>query len=205
MGLPEEEIEELGNFPLRIAPPFRVLSLGRLLHWKGFHLGLAAFAEFHRAFPASEYWLVGDGPERKRLERLAHMLGLESKVRFWGAVARRRVSELLGECDILLQPSLHDSGSYVCLEAMAAGRPMVCLDLGGPALIVTDETGIKVSAISPEQTLRDLTDALARLATDPQFRARMGKSGRQRIKDDFSWDNKGNLINRIYLTVKTGN
>lgn len=60
-------------------------------------------------------------------------------------------------------------------------------------------------AISPEQTLRDLAAALLKLATDPDLRARMGKAGRQRIQDDFSCDKKGDLINQMYLTVKTGN
>jgi len=203
-ALAEEEIEELGSRPLRTAPPFRVLSLGRLLHLKGFHLGLEAFAEFQRAFPESECWIVGDGPERKRLEGLAHRLGLDGKVRFWGAVARARALELLAECDVLPHPSLHDSGGWVCLEAMAAGRPVICLDLGGPSLQVTEETGIKVPAISPEQAVRDLAAATHKLATDPELRARMGKAGRQRIQDDFSWDKKGDLIDQMYLTVTTG-
>jgi len=204
-ALAEEEIEQLGKLPLRTALPFRVLSLGRLLHWKGFHLGLEPFAELQRAVPESEYWLIGDGPERKRLERLADRLGLDGKVRFWGALARARALELLAECDVLIHPSLHDSGGWVCLEAMAAGRPVICLDLGGPAFQVTDETGIKVLPLSPEQAVRDLAAAMLKLATDPDLRARMGKAGRQRIQDDFSCDKKGDLINQMYLTVKTGN
>jgi glycosyltransferase involved in cell wall biosynthesis len=205
VALAEEETEELGKLPLRTDLPFRVLSLGRLLHLKGFHLGVEAFAQFHRGFPQSEYWLIGEGPDRKWLERLAHKLGLDGKVRFWGAVERARALELLAECTILVHPSLHDSGGWVCLEAMAAGRPVICLDLGGPAFQVTDETGIKVLPLSPEQAVRDLAAAMLKLAAEPDLRTRMGKAGRQRIQDDFSWDKKGNVINQVYLTVKTGN
>jgi len=201
VALAEEEIEELGKLPLRTAPPFRVLSLGRLLHLKGFHLGLEAFAELQRAVPESEYWLTGDGPERKRLERLAHRLGLDGKVRFWGAVTRARALELLAECDLLLHPSFHDSGGYVCVEAMAVGRPVVCLDLGGPALQVTEETGIKVPAISPEQAVRDLAAAIYKLAADPDLRARMGQAGRQRVEQHFNWESKASAMMEIYKAV----
>lgn len=52
---------------------------------------------------------------------------------------------------------------------MAAGRPVICLDQGGPAMQVTEETGIKVPAPSPEQAVQELATALARLANDPHF------------------------------------
>ena len=76
---------------------------------------------------------------------------------------------------VLVHPSLHDSGGVVCVEALAAGRPVVCLDLGGPACLVTEEAGIRVRADAPAQSIQDLSAALARLAADPGLRARMGK------------------------------
>lgn len=197
-ALAHEELEELGKIPLRTAAPFRVLSLGRLLHFKGFHLGLTAFAEFRRANPGSEYWIVGDGPERARLERLAHSLGLDGIVHFWGSVNRSSALEMLANCDVLVHPSLHDSGGWVCLEAMAAGRPVICLDLGGPAFQVTKETGIKVPAISPDQAVSGLTQALSQLATDLDLRAKLGAAGRRRVKDYFDWDKKGQFLTKAY-------
>ena len=113
---------------------------------KAFHLGLRAFAQFHRQLPESEYWIIGDGPERKGLERLARQLGVAESVRFWGWLPRPEALRLLAECDVLVHPTLHDSGGWVCLEAMVAARPVVCLDLGGPGVQVTDETGIKLPA-----------------------------------------------------------
>jgi len=69
-----------------------------------------------------------------------------------------------------MHPSLHDSGGWVTLEAMAAGRPVICLDLGGPALQVSEATGIKIPAISPPQVVADLASALKQLAGDPSRR-----------------------------------
>ena len=202
-GITEEEFANLNILPLRNIAPFRVVSIGNLLHLKGFHLGLMAFARFQQEVPDSEYWFIGDGPERRNLQRLAQRFGLATKVRFWGNLARQDVLEKLLLCDVLVHPSLHDSGGWVCLETMAAARPVICLDLGGPALQVTNETGFKVPAISPEQVVKDFAHALLHLAQDPELRIRMGKAGRERVMDYFDWDQKGEWIREIYDQVAT--
>lgn len=204
VGLPQDEIRRLDSVPFHQDSPFRLVSVGNLLHWKGFKLGLCAFARFRSRLEASQYWIIGDGPERKALARAAGELGVAASVTFWGAIPRQQVLERLRECDVLVHPSLHDSGGWVCLEAMAAARPVVCLDLGGPALQVTEETGIRVPAVSPEQVVTDLADAVERLAKDPTLRARMGNAARQRVREHFDWDQKGAFMMGIYESVRNG-
>jgi glycosyltransferase involved in cell wall biosynthesis len=198
VGLPAEEIAQLGALTVRQSNPFRLVSVGDLLHLKGFEFGLRAFAQFKSRFPAAEYWIIGDGPERKRLERVAEALGVRRSVTFWGSIPRQQVLEKLGDCDVLVHPSLHDSGGWVCLEAMAAGRAVICLDLGGPALQVTEKTGVKVPAISPEQAVQDLAVAMEWLASDPGLRARMAQAGRERVREQFNWERKGNQLAVLY-------
>lgn len=191
VALSDDELAALERVPARDAAPFRVISVGNLLAFKGYHLAIAAFARARGAMPDGEYWIVGDGPARHELERLARERGVAADVRFLGAVARERVLELFGECDVLLHPSFHESGGFATLEAMAAGRPVICLDQGGPALQVTPETGIKIAAIGPEQVERDLADALVALASFPERRRRMGLAARERIRSRFRWSQKG--------------
>ena len=95
-----EEITMLGSLPLRCTNPFRLVSIGNLLHWKGFHLGLKAFAQFQQRFPESEYYVIGDGPERRNLESMVRECGLVNKVRFWGKLPRQQVLAKLAECDV---------------------------------------------------------------------------------------------------------
>jgi glycosyltransferase involved in cell wall biosynthesis len=197
-GLAPTEIDFLAALLPHTGQPFRVISLGELLDLKGYHLAMAAFAGFHRRYPSSEYWLVGDGPQRQRLMGLAARLGLGSEVRFWGKVPRIQALEMLGSADVLLHPSLHDSGGWVCVEAMGAGRPIVCLDLGGPGVQVTPETGIKVPAETPRQVVRDLVGALERLSHDDHLRSTMGAAGRARVKTHFSWEEKGRWASALY-------
>ena len=201
IGLPVADRAQLNNVAFRWTTPFRIVSVGNLLHLKGFGLGLQAFAKTKDQFPDSEYWIIGEGPERKRLETLARKLGITANVRFWGAMPRARVLEKLAECDALMHPSLHDSGGWVCLEAMAAGRPVICLDLGGAALQVTDDVGIKVLASTTDQAVRDLAAALCRIANNQALRARMSDASRRRVEDHFDWDKKGEFLAQIYADL----
>ena len=198
VSLPEEEITGLGSLPARCEERFRLMSSGSLLHLKGFHLGVMAFARLLERFPESEYWIVGDGPERRNLASLAAKLGVNQRVLFWGRVPRRDALERLADCDVLIHPSLHDSGGWVCAEAMAAGRPVICLDLGGPGVQVTEKTGIKIRAVTPEQTVADLAAAMTHLAADPKARIAMGERARVRVKRHFSAEGRATLMNTVY-------
>lgn len=201
IGLPNDEHLLLNTLPTRQGNPFRVVSIGNLLHLKGFDLGLRAFADILPQFPASEYWIIGEGPEEKRLKRLAGNLGISEKVTFFGQLPRAQALEKLVQCDVLLHPSLHDSGGWACLEAMAAGRPVVCLDLGGPALQVTEDTGIKVPTTSPEQVVRGLAKALYRIASDPELQMQLSLGARKRVQEHFRYDQKGLFMADLYRSL----
>lgn len=208
VGLTKDEVNEIYGFnstPLGDANVFRLISIGRLLHWKGFHLGLMAFAEFQKKYQAAEYHLIGDGPERRNLERLARELKIVSKVQFHGQLSRLQVFTELAKCNVLVHPSLHDSGAGVCVEAMAMGRPVICLDLGGPALQVTEATGFKVPANTPEQVVNDLAAVMLRLAQNPELCRRMGEAARRRVAEVFDWERKGEHIREIYQEVMARN
>ncbi|QYO68586.1 glycosyltransferase [Leptolyngbya sp. 7M] len=139
VGLNEAEISVLTDYASSESLPIRFISIGRLLHWKGFHLGLQAFAQANLPIEA-EYWIVGEGPENQPLQELAQTLGVAHQVKFWNRLPRAETLQHLGTCLALVHPSLHDSGGLVCLEAMAAGCPVICLDLGGPSVQVTADT-----------------------------------------------------------------
>lgn len=204
IGMPDDEIAELGQVPARTEGPVRFLSLGRLLDWKGFHLGLQAYADVIRDYPESEFWIIGDGPQRAYLETLVSSLGITQNVKFLGKLPRQQVLERLGECDVLVHPSLHDSGGGVCLEAMAAGRPVICLDLGGPGEIVDDKTGFRVQALNPDQAVRDLAEAMRRIAHDAPLREQMGHAARERVSNHFAWGAKAQYLSEVYQSVVAG-
>ncbi len=199
IGLMAEDIDQLRATGLRDAGPLRFLSIGRLLHWKGFHLGLQAFAEADLA--GAEYWIIGDGAELGRLKLLAERLGIAERVVFLGHLSRDQTLQRLAECDVLVHPSLHESGGLTCLEAMAARRPVLCLDLGGPALQVSDDTGIRVGAHDPGQAVAGLAAGMAKLAGDPELRHRIGEAGTDRVARHYVWDHKVAFYVSIYKEI----
>ncbi len=199
VGLSTEELDRFQASGPAKSAGIRFVAIGRLLHWKGQHLGLIGFAK--AALGQAEYWLIGDGVERQRLRQLANKLGIANSVRFWGQVPRNQTFQLLSESDVLIHPSLHDSGGFVCAEAMAAGKPVICLDLGGPAVQVTDECGFKVPARSPDETIQLLAQAMRRLYHEPELRLRMGAAARERARTEFNWARKAERLNELYQEV----
>jgi glycosyltransferase involved in cell wall biosynthesis len=201
-GMTQEEMRYFSSFPLRREKPFRLISIARLLHWKGTHLSIRAFAEFVKKCPESEFWIINNGPEAVRLKKLATELGVADKVMFWGKLPKLKdVYDKLAASDVLVHPALHEAFGNVCLEALAAGRPVICLDIGGPALQVTDETGIRATSSSPEQAIQELAAAMKRLYDDPDLRLRMGQACRKRVEQHFSWDEYGTQMNEHYLAI----
>jgi len=198
-GMSQLEIEQLNQCSFPVGSPVRFINIARLLHWKGIHLGLQAFAQAN--LPEAEYWILGEGPELERLQALAIELKIAHQVKFLGMLSREEVLLKLGQCIALIHPSLHDSGGWVPLEAMAAGRPIVCLDLGGPAELVTPEVGIKVPANTPEQVVRDMSEAMIKLAGNRDLCVQMGQKGQQKVKNYYSWEAKGKHFAQVYENV----
>ncbi len=175
--------------------PVRFVSVGRLIHWKAYHLALDAFAALVRGphgacVPGAEYVVVGDGPERRRLEVRAAALGVAERVRFAGRVPRARVLCELVDADVMVHPSLHDSGGWAVVEAMAAALPVVCLDAGGPGERVSADCGVKIPLGEPEAVVAGLRDAMCRLGMDAGARAALGRAGAARARGEFTWERK---------------
>lgn len=200
IGLTEQELSSLSRAATAPGGPVRFLSIGRMLHLKGFHLGLQAFAAAR--LPAdSEYWLIGDGPELRRLKRLGAQLGIADRLRFWGEMERSRTLQMLAECHTLVHPSMHESGGVSCLEAMAAGRPVICLDVGGPRELTTDDTGFRIGVRHPQDAVTGIARAMTMIANDRALQARMGRAARERATSLYMWDEKGRVLDRLYRAI----
>ncbi len=178
----------------------KIISVGRLIYFKGFHLALEAFALAYTQYKNISLTIIGDGMEKNNLVNLTKKLKIDDIVEFTGNISRDHVLKRMADSDIFLFPSF-EGGGMVVVEAMATGLPVVCLDYGGPGEVVTDECGIKVKPITYKQTINDLAEALLKLANDPELRKRMGEAGRRRVKEHYTWEKKGEFIRKIYEEV----
>ena len=181
---------------------FRVVSAGSLIRVKGFGLAVKAFKGFVDRHPETEFNIIGSGPEETRLRALIRQLKLDGKVHLIPQMPRDCLLEEIRSHDAFLFPSLRDGGGTVVIEAMAAGKPVVCLNIGGPGMNVTNECGIKITPKSPEQTVNELTEALERLYLDKELRLRLGKAARKRAKEMYHWDQLGKRLMRIYSSIE---
>ena len=84
------------------------------------------------------------------------------------------------------------------LEAMTAGLPVVCLDLGGPGVSVTPDCGFAIQPSTTERVVAEMAAALLRLAQDPELRHTMGTAARQRARDAYSWEVKAQALDAVY-------
>ena len=193
-GLPDVDFTTLSSIPRDAsASALRVMCLGRLEHWKGFHFAIEAFAAFVADAPDSELWVIGDGPAAGHLRDVVRLHKLEGRVKLLGRLPRAEVLERLAASHVLAHPSLHDSAGWATLEAAASGLPVVCLDLGGPAVQVTSDTGIKVAAHNHRQVVEEIAEAFRALA-DPAHALRLGLAGRARVGANFTWSRLGDRL-----------
>jgi len=197
-ALGEEEMVALGGLPIRKGGPFRMASIGQLNGGKGLVMGMRAFVRLLETHPESEYWIVGDGPERKRLERLAHELRCAHRVQFLGWVPRSEIPALLAQVDVLVHPSLHEQFGYVVLEAMAAGRVVLVTDVGGCGPLAKSGCGVVIPLESPEQVTAELHKALLRLVWDGGHRLRAAQAARKAAEELWSWAAAGSRLEQIY-------
>jgi glycosyltransferase involved in cell wall biosynthesis len=158
-----------------------LVSVGRLKAPKDFATLVRALARLPSE--SFEALIVGEGPERPRLEEEIEELRLGEVVRLAGE--RRDVPEVLAGADVFVLSSCSEGMPMSVLEAMAAGLPVVASRVGGvPELVVDGETGLLVATGSPEE----LAAALERLIAEPQLRQRLGAAGRARARQEFDPD-----------------
>lgn len=199
MALSEADLAEFGSLPPPPPGPLRALCIGRHLHWKGFHLAIRAFAAFARSHPEAQLWIVNDGPFRPFMEQTAAASGASAQVRFLGRLpSYQKVLETIGQSHVLMHPALHEGFGNVCLEALAAGRPVVCLDIGGPASQITPETGFAAPATTPGEAVAAMAAFLERIDRDRTFLAQLSANARERVRQHFTMRQYGRAMRSFY-------
>jgi len=171
-------------------------SIGRLLEWKGFQLGLEAFSKAN--IPGARYIVVGTGPFKKRLMMLASKLHISDRVEFKEAIPRKDLFKIMKASHALVHPSMHESGGYVCLEMMAAGNPIICLEAGGPALFVDSTCGFVAPVSSKLDAVTHMASAMQQIASCSDTCDMLGSVGRQRVRDMFSMSIKSDKLSHIH-------
>ena len=150
--------------------PVQFLFVGRLLYWKGLHLALRSLARVSQDVPNVRLRIIGEGTEAGWFKSVAEDAKVSELVEWIPPRPQQEIWQEYRRSIGFVFPSLHDSGGMVVLEALAAGLPVICLNLGGPGTIVNPSCGFRVEAIeaSEFEVISGLASAMIQLATDPR-------------------------------------
>jgi glycosyltransferase involved in cell wall biosynthesis len=176
----------------------RLVYMGRMPKLKALDISLKAVAQARAKGCDVEFDILGDGSERAALEAQTAELGLTEHVRFHGFLPQNQCADILRNSDALILNSVRECGGAVVLEAMSIGLPIIAADWGGPADYVDSSCGILVHPM-PRKTFADrLADAMETLAQDPALRKKMGATGLQKVREQFDWNKKLDVMLDIY-------
>lgn len=174
------------------------VHLGRLIELKMVHILVQALELVEENIVLE---IIGDGPEKDRLETLAQELGVSERVRFHGFLPQRECVAHIQSSRALLLPSVRECGGAVVLEAMACARPVVATNWGGPTDYLDEACGILVDPDSEPSMIAAFADAMKKLAADEHLAKTLGGSGRMKVERDFDWNKKIDAIIAKYSTL----
>jgi glycogen(starch) synthase len=172
----------------------RIGYVGRLAPQKRADLLVRAFG---RMTVPAELVVLGDGPDRGLVRRLAAESPAADRITLAGFVHHAAVAAVLASLDVLVLPSAYEEMGSVLTEAMASGLPVVASDVGGiPEVVRHDETGLLV----PPGDVAALAAALDRLAGEPRLRARLAAGARGRATE-YAWPALAGRVAAVYGQV----
>ncbi len=167
-------------------------TIARLVPIKGHRYLIEAAKDVVREVPRARFIIIGDGPLRVRLERLARRANLTGNLYFLGL--RGDVPDLLKLFDVFVISSLNEGMGRVIVEAMASGLPVVATRVGGIPEVVNRDTGILVEPKDKD----GLAGGIIALLKDEARARSMGENARERVKSIFSKDDMVRKIDRMY-------
>lgn len=187
-----ENFVDVSDLPEPARPEAKLFSyIGRLTRLKRVEDALEALR--HTAADDVRIQVIGEGPFRSRLEKMAQDIGVAHRVHFCGFREDRLT--LLGRSTALVLPSLAEGISRVAMEAMAIGKPVIGTDIPGISVLVKDgETGILV----PERSPISIARAIDLLVDGPELAVQMGERGRSLIFERFSAPAAVERYERLY-------
>jgi phosphatidyl-myo-inositol dimannoside synthase len=177
-----------------------LLTVTRLVERKGIDVALQAFSRLANKYADVEYIILGDGPDRPRLEQLALQMGVKDRVRFVGKVSESLLAQWYERCDVFVMPSRKLSNNdvegfgIVFVEANSFGKPVIAGKSGGVSDAVIDgETGFLVDPMD----IGMVAKAMDRLLSDPEQARMLGEQGRERVREFFQWTIQAKTLEKI--------
>jgi glycosyltransferase involved in cell wall biosynthesis len=164
---------------------FHFCYTGRLIAFKNIPIALKAL-KISNIGDDFLFHIIGDGPKRKSLEKLVENIGLRNKVIFHGNLSRKETLTILKDSDLYLFPSLREGGTWSLMEAMALGKPSICLKTNGMEIISNESCSIMIPLQTQTKMINEFSKAISKLYYDKELRCELGNNAKLRIENTFS-------------------
>jgi teichuronic acid biosynthesis glycosyltransferase TuaC len=172
-----------------------ILSIGTLLDSKGHEIVLRAMAKLRQSFPQLRCRIIGEGPDRGRLEALVGDLAIDNQVQFVARESRAEIAESMRRCSIFALASRNEGLGCVYLEAMSCGKPVIgCRGQGIDEVIRHGENGWLI----PADGLEELEAGLSALLGSSALRGRIGAAARETILSGFTLAYQAEQLATVY-------
>lgn len=175
-----------------------VLSVSRIINIKGINYNLQAIANLQKKYPDLLYLIIGDGSERKKLEKLTKRLKLKNNVIFLGQQPHEKVMEYMSICNIFSLPSWEEGFGVVYLEAAASGKPVIaCYGQGIDGVLEDKKSGLLVKP----KDIDSLVKVIDFLLSNPESAKEAGKRARKLIFENYTWGKVVKKIIEVYNSI----
>lgn len=170
----------------------------RLEHKNGTHDVVEAVNYFKDNIKDFKVIVVGDGPDRRKIETMIEKYNLKDKVLLLGRIQYSDLPKLMAACDIFVRPSLAEGFGISFIEAMACGIGVVGTLVGGIVDFLRDkENGLACEPGNP----KDIAEKIKILIQDRALREKLSKNGRQMIMEEYNWDKISKRLRNLYAEI----
>jgi phosphatidylinositol alpha-1,6-mannosyltransferase len=178
-----------------------IMTVGRLVSRKGNDMVIRSLKKVIEKIPDIRYVIIGEGPEKRRLQSLAHELKLEDYIVFTGFVSDEDLPKYYNLCDLYVLPNREtddfdtiEGFGITFIEAGACGKPVIGGKSGGAfESVLNGVTGVLIDSQDTEM----LASKIIEILSDKKLAEKLGTQGRERVLEEFSWEMKGKIVKNL--------
>ncbi len=196
--------EERKSFRLKYGIPedaIVLVTIARLFMLKGHKYIIESAKQLSKQFDNAAWLFVGDGNLYDHFKEQVQQLGLVEKIKFTGLLPPSQIPLAIQSSDILVHCSLREGLARTLPQAMLCAKPAISFDVDGAKEVVNENTGRLIEPKNVEQ----LTKACAELIEDKDLRDKLGRAGRDFVKEKFAPKTMVDTIESVYKKLTTNN
>jgi len=192
--IPQEQIKEFRRKYEIPEESIVLITIARLFMLKGHDYIIESAKQLSKQFGNVVWLFVGDGNLADDYKQQVRQLGLSDRIKFTGLLSPSRIPLAIQSSDILVHCSLREGLARTLPQAMLCGKPAISFDVDGAREVVNENTGRLIEPKNVEQ----LTKACAELIEDKDLRERLGRTGREFVKEKFAPETMVDTIEAVY-------